>query len=360
MTTTPRNAEALARALREPTASDDDLARIEQGLVRGLEARRAAPSAAPRFVLGALGLAAIAAAVLFVGLHRSPPPTIAGGPPPVAPAPSLPLPPPSATLAPGDELASGAARLGHATLSVDEGSLLHVDDDALAHAVVTLARGRVHVAFHPVHRGEEHLAVVTDLARIEVVGTEFVVTRSEAGTDVAVEEGVVQVTVLAGGEVQELRAGDVVSVPHALPSVAPPSSPAPIVHAPAPSAIVVALPSLDEAVRAADAGDRAPLERLATEGSRSERLGALFELESAAARAHDRAAQREALERTIALDPTGEDGARALYEHALLATDAATTAAELARYLDGFPDGAFAAQARQRLCATDPSRCVAP
>jgi len=73
---------------------------------------------------------------------------------------------------------------------------------------IKLDLGRVDVAFHPQHRGAEHLTIDTPSARVEVVGTEFTVEFDAAGaTTVRVTEGVVRVVPLDGSAPQLVRAG---------------------------------------------------------------------------------------------------------------------------------------------------------
>jgi len=73
---------------------------------------------------------------------------------------------------------------------------------------IKLDLGRVDVAFHPQHRGAEHLTIDTPSARVEVVGTEFTVELDAAGaTTVRVTEGVVRVVPLDGSAPQLVRAG---------------------------------------------------------------------------------------------------------------------------------------------------------
>ncbi|MFO0685447.1 MAG: FecR domain-containing protein [Sandaracinus sp.] len=353
MTEKPRNAEALAALLRgQDTASADDLARLERGVVAQVRAGRAPAGSTGRPWIGiGVGLAAAAALALWMTRAEEPPPVARhdATPAPVSEVPAL------ASLHTGSELASGEAMLGHAQLGVIEGSLVHVDDDAISHAAVTLARGEVHVAFHPVHRGEEHLAIVTDVARIEVVGTEFVVTRGETSTRVVVTEGVVRVTELRTGEAHDVRPGESIEVPF---GVAPDATAPARTEAPAPSEHRPSVPSLAVARAAAEAGDTSLLEDVAAHGSRSDRIAALEDLEEGYG-THDPEGRRRALEALMALDPHGEHGLTALYLHARSFAGEGE-ASELARYLAELPEGSFAAQARQRACALDESRCAVP
>jgi TolA-binding protein len=75
--------------------------------------------------------------------------------------------------------------------------------------LVRLERGAVDVAFHPAERGREHLVVETDSARVEVVGTEFIVElEPRGGTRVEVRQGLVRVTPRGTGVVRLVGAGE--------------------------------------------------------------------------------------------------------------------------------------------------------
>lgn len=82
---------------------------------------------------------------------------------------------------------------------------------------IALETGRVDVAFHPLHRGAEHLTIETPSARVEVVGTEFTVELDAAGaTTVRVSEGIVRVVPLDGSATRLVRAGTQTRVPVSL------------------------------------------------------------------------------------------------------------------------------------------------
>ncbi len=350
MTEKPRSAEALAAMMQGEAAPAEDLARIERSLLAEVKARRASPARSPLPLVGlGVGLAAAAALALWMtrGADEVPVATHESAPAPATTA--------LASLRAGSELSTDAAMLGHARLTVGAGSLVHVDDDAIEHAAITLARGEVHIAFHPVHRGEEHFAILTDVARVEIVGTELVVIRGEASTRVEVTEGVVRVTDLRSGAAQDVRVGESVEVPVARAEAALPERTPEATSRPErrPSA-----PTLAAARAAAESGDRSLLEEVAAQGSPSERIAALEDLEEGYG-THDPEGRRRALEALMALDPHGEHGLTALYLHAR-SFAGADEAAELGRYLEELPDGSFAGQARQRLCALDATRCGAP
>jgi hypothetical protein len=355
----PANADALAEMLRaNETASSEDLARIEAGLSRAMRQRRAAPSTSPRFIVFGVGLAASAVAIFWMTRRPSEAPVVAEPAreervvPAPTPQPAIPA------LATGSSLALGEGQLRNARLSVGADSSLEVLDDTSAHAVVRLASGSVHVAFHPAHRGEEHLAIVTDVARVEVVGTEFDVTREPFGaTHVSVTEGVVRVITLATREAHELRRGESLDVATATTTATATASATATATATAPPR----LPSLDDAIAAADEGDTSALEAIAIRGDRASRLTALETLGDLHNHADEAAALTD-YDRILAIDPTGERGATALHERAQLHERRHDTeaASDYALYLSSFPDGAFAAQARQHLCALDPARCTEP
>lgn len=74
---------------------------------------------------------------------------------------------------------------------------------------LSLVQGRVDVAFHPEHRGEQHLSVETSAARVLVVGTQFAVeTTANRETRVSVSEGVVRVEPRRGGAALLVHAGE--------------------------------------------------------------------------------------------------------------------------------------------------------
>ncbi len=74
---------------------------------------------------------------------------------------------------------------------------------------VFLGAGAVEVQFHPDRPGEQTLAIDTESARVEVVGTVFrVEVGADGGTTVAVEEGVVRVAPRAGEDERLVRAGE--------------------------------------------------------------------------------------------------------------------------------------------------------
>jgi hypothetical protein len=78
---------------------------------------------------------------------------------------------------------------------------------------LSLVQGRVDVAFHPEHKGEQRLSVETSAARVLVVGTQFSVeTAANRETRISVSEGVVRVEPRRGGPALFVRAGEQVTV----------------------------------------------------------------------------------------------------------------------------------------------------
>jgi hypothetical protein len=286
-------------------------------------------------------------------------------------------------------------QLGHATLSWRRGARGQVIGEALHDASVRLDQGELFVDFQPLRRGAEHLAIDTPSARVEVVGTAFLVrVAADGATRVEVTHGVVEVLARATSVRRRVTAGTSIDVgavvaassqraPEAV--VARASEPMPAANPAAPpvaqapraaspdtynSIATVAdarpaastLPSLESALAALDAGDAAPCERLAGNGARAVRLDALEALADRHERRGAAEAAAAAYAKILALDPRGARGATALFARASLRERTAQPGAadDFARYLAEHPRGALAAQARTHLCALDPARCPAP
>jgi hypothetical protein len=320
----PKDADALAAALRDETASADDLLRIERGLARELRARTASRPSRSRVPAG-LAIAALAAVVLLWFGRPVTSPT----PAPVA----------SIDAARAGQVIEGPmpreTQLGNAHLAVGAASSLRVDEIDITRAAVTLARGTVHVAFHPEHRGEEHLAVLTAAARVDVVGTEFVVTIAEdGGTRVEVIEGIVRVTPTSGDDATLVRAGESIDVAVAV------------------AAADVEAAAVPEALeQATEEPHRVQAAPRVTE-TLEEQLTRLEGEASDHARERDFAAVVETTTRILALRPHGDRGANALYERAQAREHLADTSrarADYERYLAEHPAGPFAAQAQQAI-----------
>jgi hypothetical protein len=74
---------------------------------------------------------------------------------------------------------------------------------------VALLKGRLEVDFHPARKGEQRMAIESPAARIEVVGTRFVLDVDALGnTEVRVSEGVVDVIPRSGGALRRVAAGE--------------------------------------------------------------------------------------------------------------------------------------------------------
>ncbi|HET6337527.1 MAG TPA: FecR domain-containing protein [Polyangiales bacterium] len=85
-----------------------------------------------------------------------------------------------------------------------------LDNDELR---LSLVQGRVDVAFHPEHKGQQRLSVETSAARVVVVGTQFAVeTTANRETRVSVSEGVVRVEPRRGGQALLVHAGEQTTV----------------------------------------------------------------------------------------------------------------------------------------------------
>jgi hypothetical protein len=381
-------ADRLAARLRAEPVDAAALARAELRFVDAVRARELKKSA-PRLWLG-VGIAAACALAVAV---------VAGGP--------------TSLFGTGDERRTVAGtvtplragqvldgrepvrgQLGHATLAWRRGARGRVVGAALHDASVRLVQGELFVDFRPLRRGEEHLAIDTPSARVEVVGTAFLVrVAADGATRVEVTHGIVEVLARATGVRRRLTANTSIDV-GALVATAPRRAPAvqvPRAEETAPNADPVrtspsgeasgqaspdtdntdatgsrpagnALPSLDAALAALDAGDDAPCERLAANGARAVRLDALEALADRHERRGAAEAAAAAYAKILALDPRGARGATALFARASLRerTGQPGAADDFARYLAEHPRGALAAQARTHLCALDPVRCPAP
>jgi hypothetical protein len=381
-------AERVAARLRGEANDPAALARDEVRFVAAIAARRAAPARVAWLgagVVAAVALVVAAVAGLDAGEEHGPRAAK------------------SATLFRAGLAIGGRApvrgRLGHATLELAEHARARVLSDTLEGACVRLERGEVRVVFEPLRRGEEHLAIDTPSARVEVVGTAFLVrVGADGATRVEVSHGVVEVLARASGVRQRLTAGaslEVPATPHQAaanpPVVAPPVS-APVTERPATSAAQAlvptapaatepaispantptsraavsdpspssVIPSIDAALAALDTGDEAPCLAIAARGPRASRLDALEALADHRERRGAVAAAEDAYARLLVLDPRGARGATARFARASLRerVGAPGAADDFARYLADHPRGALAAQARAHLCALDPARCA--
>jgi hypothetical protein len=299
-------------------------------------------------------------------------------------------------------MALGGARamrgvLGHATLEAVAGTRARVLTDDVRDASVRLDLGELRVVFDPLRRGEEHLAIDTPSARVEVVGTAFFVrVTADGATRVEVTHGIVEVLARATGVRRRLAAGAsldvgarVVAAPRAsnavaaradspaheaetrVDSAANPANPEPRIPTDTDDRIATsrearpspdARPSLAAALVALEAGDTAPCEQLAASGPRALRLDALEALADRHEQRGSVAPAEAAYAKILALDPRGARGATALFARASLRERTGTSGAadDFARYLTEHPRGALAAQARAHLCALEPARCPSP
>lgn len=125
--------------------------------------------------------------------------------------------------------------LGHVTAELSDGAQVEVRSLDPSDVRLVLEVGTGSFAFHPTHRGEEHLRVVTPSADVEVVGTVFTVEVGTAGTRVAVREGTVRV-VPRTGEASLVHAGEQLEVAASAHDTLVESAPSTATAAVAPSA----------------------------------------------------------------------------------------------------------------------------
>lgn len=117
-------------------------------------------------------------------------------------------------VAEGQVLESGAhgridVDLPSARLHLMRGTRVRFDRTTGPELTVSLLKGRLEVDFHPARKGEQRMAVESAAARVQVVGTRFVLDVDALGnTDVSVSEGVVEVLPRSGGELRRLGAGE--------------------------------------------------------------------------------------------------------------------------------------------------------
>jgi hypothetical protein len=98
--------------------------------------------------------------------------------------------------------------LGTARVHMERATRLRLDRLSPTELTLSLLEGRIDVDFHPVHKGEQRMAIESTAARVQVVGTRFAVQVDALGnTDVRVREGVVEVVPRSGAETQRVAAG---------------------------------------------------------------------------------------------------------------------------------------------------------
>jgi TolA-binding protein len=223
----------IAEALRQTTEQLPEMtrARLERNLVEAWRARGAHAVPLPRTHLGlsrAVWMGSIAAsAALGVALGFM----VLRHPEAVRPAQAADVAHfdlvigdgavQSGTVVAGQVLESG--KLGHIEVSLAQSRIdiapesrvrfEKLEQDELR---LSLVQGRVDVAFHPEHKGEQRLSVETSAARVLVVGTQFSVetlaNRANRETHVSVSEGVVRVEPRRGGQALLVHAGEQVTV----------------------------------------------------------------------------------------------------------------------------------------------------
>jgi tetratricopeptide (TPR) repeat protein len=277
-----------------------------------------------------------------------------------------------------------AVELGSAHLDMREQTQLRFERLSRAELAFSLSKGRIDVAFHPEHSGEQRLRIETRSAQVLVVGTRFSVEVDELGsTTVRVTEGTVDVVPRSGAGTRRLGAGAETEVRlddgdaavrarleaelAALPAL-------PVTHAD--TQTTQAAPELDEAPRVATSWDatlsrlesarqllrqaqhraaRTLLRKIADEpvavGSRVEALMLLAESYTAQGDIERAAA---AYRHADGLAPRHSAGHNARFALARLlekyAHDRDAALAAYRRYLALAPDGALSEQARQALC----------
>jgi hypothetical protein len=124
----------------------------------------------------------------------------------------------SGSVAEGQVLESGAhgrldVDLRSARLQMGRDTRLRFDRMSEPDLTLSLLKGRLEVDFHPQHHGEQHMSVESAAARVNVVGTRFVLDVDALGnTEVSVTEGVVEVVPRSGAEVRRVPAGEHVYV----------------------------------------------------------------------------------------------------------------------------------------------------
>jgi len=287
-----------------------------------------------------------------------------------------------------------AVELGSAHLEMREQTQLRFERLSRAELAFSLSEGRIEVAFHPEHRGEQRLRIETRSAQVLVVGTRFSVEVDELGsTIVRVTEGAVDVVPRSGAGTRRVGAGAATEVRiddgdaavrarleaelAALP--APPAANAdPEVAPTAPEsseatrvtasweATVSRLQSARQLLRQAQhRAARTLLRKIADEpapiGLRVEALMLLAESHTAQGDVGRAAAAYRHADELAPRHAAGHNARFALarllekYTH-----DRGAAVAAYRRYLALAPDGALSEQARQALCRLDSSACDSP
>ena len=156
-------------------------------------------------------------------------------------------------LASGEE---GRLEIGDVSAALRDEGAMEVRSTDVDDVRLVLDRGTAELAFHPHHRGRQHLRIATPSADVEVVGTVFTVAVGAQGTTVSVREGTVRVTDRADGSSVLVQAGNAVTVPlvrtasaaeprgEAAPVERAPSAPVAVAVAPTPTAAAITPPAI--------------------------------------------------------------------------------------------------------------------
>jgi hypothetical protein len=289
--------------------------------------------------------------------------------------------------------------LGTARVHMEHDTRMRFDRMTSTELVLSMQKGKVDVDFHPLHKGQQHMAIESLAARVQVVGTRFSVQVDALGdTDVRVTEGVVEVVPRSGAEVRRVAAGDETyvrvddgdeyeravrnAIAQNVDSLAEPTPPA-AAQPPKPDMDFSADVDLD--LPANDSGTAAAARKLSA-ARRQLRLGhhvvararlrdvaegsvplhlrveALTLIAESYTAQGDIPRAAQAYERADELAPTNPAGHNARFALGRLleryAHDGPGAAAAYRRYLERAPQGALSAQARQALCRLgDASYC---
>lgn len=216
----------IARLLREQPPALDDVrrARMERSLAQAWRTHAAARVPLPgrraqKPFARAMWAASIAASAVVGGLVAF---SMSGEPPPSllsASAGQFELrigdaAVQSGAVAEGQVLESGAhgridVDLRSARLRMSRDTRVRFDRMSEPELTVSLLKGRLEVDFHPQRKGEQRMAVESAAARVQVVGTRFVLEVDALGnTDVSVSDGVVEVVPRSGAPTRRLAAGE--------------------------------------------------------------------------------------------------------------------------------------------------------
>jgi hypothetical protein len=99
--------------------------------------------------------------------------------------------------------------LGTARLHMANASGLRFERMSAKELTLGMSKGHIDVEFHPLHRGEQRMAIESPAARVLVVGTRFAVDVDAVGnTTVRVSEGVVEVVPRSGAASRRVAAGE--------------------------------------------------------------------------------------------------------------------------------------------------------